>query len=65
MFRVEIETKNQAFTEDPGREIARALSKVIEKLNYGAVHGWVMDYNGNKVGFWGLDERTVEDEYLS
>lgn len=56
MFNLRIETGNDSFAEDPGREVANILSKCARRVvgvsggEYatGALH----DSNGNHVGTW-------------
>jgi hypothetical protein len=60
MFRVEIETANAAFVEQPGEELAAMLRDVAERvreaLGYApdTAHysGILRDSNGNTVGRW-------------
>jgi hypothetical protein len=59
MFRVEIETSNAAFANQPGEELASILTEVAEKLRDGLGYapdatfsGLVRDSNGNNVGMW-------------
>ena len=54
MFRVKIETGNDAFAENPSIEIARLLRKIASQVEEGRLEGRVMDINGNKVGEYGL-----------
>lgn len=59
MFKLTIKTDNEAFSEDPGYEIARILKKIAQKLEDGDTNGPVMDVNGNKVGQWVLEGRSL------
>lgn len=60
MFRMEIETSNAAFSEDPREEIAAILADVAERVGEGlgytggadALTGIICDVNGNRVGTW-------------
>lgn len=54
MFEIQIATDNDAFTEDPGWEVARCLRDVLEALENGRTAGTVLDVNGNRVGTWTL-----------
>lgn len=60
MFKVEIQTGNDAFGEDyidNVVEIKRILEKVIAELDYGFINKTpILDLNGNKVGYWELTE---------
>lgn len=60
MFRLEIETTNAAFGDDPGadreRELARILREVAARAETGQTSGAVHDYNGNTVGTWKLTD---------
>ncbi len=55
MFKLKIETKNDAFEDDIQREIIHCLRDVIERLNLvGYDAGNIHDSNGNKVGTFTL-----------
>jgi hypothetical protein len=56
MFKLTIETDNAAFTDDRNEEIARILIEVARKLRNGEEYGACMDYNGNKVGTFDIEE---------
>lgn len=60
MFKVEINTNNDAFGEtyfDKSVELERILTKIIDELNLGVIEkAPIMDINGNKVGYWELTE---------
>jgi hypothetical protein len=52
IIRIEIETENEAFTDDMGAEVGRILTKLAGDFR---VHGEpssprLRDYNGNTVG---------------
>ena len=49
-FRLTVEMDNEAFTDDPGPELARILFEVRRKVANGHTDGVIMDVNGNKVG---------------
>lgn len=55
-FTLSIDTDNDAFTPDPGPEVARILAKLAEHVaDSGANNaGTLRDVNGNLVGTWGL-----------
>lgn len=58
MFRLRIETKNQAFEEDNKQiEIVRILRELILRLECGNTEGTLHDINGNKVGEYTLTNR--------
>jgi acyl-CoA reductase-like NAD-dependent aldehyde dehydrogenase len=53
MFRLEFETANAAFTDDPAAETARILRKwadMIEDRGQAFYSGPVRDVNGNRIG---------------
>lgn len=50
MFRLEIETSNDAFQGDPQVELARIITGVASRLAMGDLSGTVRDVNGNTVG---------------
>lgn len=59
MFRIEIETGNAAFADQPGEELASILTEVAERMRDGlgyapdaSFDGRVLDSNGNHVGTW-------------
>jgi hypothetical protein len=57
MFRLEIETGNAAFEEQPGEELAAMLGELAEKVREelgSSLHarGPLRDSNGNIVGQW-------------
>ena len=49
-FTVTIETDNEAFSRNKGREVARILRRIAERLERGEDSGKAMDLNGNSVG---------------
>lgn len=54
-FILNIETDNDAFTEDASWEIARILRKLADDItdeHYPENGGRVLDFNGNAVGTW-------------
>ena len=58
MFKLEIETTNEAFDPYPEQELAEILRNTVKVLMMGAEHGYLFDTNGNKVGHF---EFTMED----
>lgn len=66
MFKLEIETDNSAFEDEPFREIAHILRHMAlafdDWANGKNCHISVRDSNGNKVGLWSYsDDGTVVD----
>jgi hypothetical protein len=61
MFKLEIETGNEAFAEDPGAELARMLRVLAGRLAIGlhtSDKGTLRDSNGNRVGSWSYEESS-------
>ncbi len=54
-FRLDIETGNDSFADQPELEIARLLRQSAENVEAGALCENLSDLNGNPVGFWRLD----------
>jgi len=54
MFKIEIETGNDAFTDRPDMEIKRIIAQIIQDIDRGKMEGIVSDFNGNKVGKYGF-----------
>ena len=52
MFKLEIETTNAAFDDDPSYEVTRLLDSVYRRVTEGEYSGSLRDYNGNKVGYF-------------
>ncbi len=51
MLRIEIDTSNAAFDDNPGPELARILRTVIADIEYVVPEqGYLRDVNGNTVG---------------
>ncbi len=57
MFKIEINTDNDAFAEDVGEECARLLRQVANKIEDGYTVGPLIDYNGTKVGEFRFTEQ--------
>lgn len=57
MFKIEIETTNAAFGEEPDEatlEVARILEKLVQSLRFNpllATARSLYDHNGNRVGY--------------
>jgi len=55
-FRLEIETDNDAFGENPEGEVGRILQDVASRLAWGDADAQasasIRDFNGNRVGEW-------------
>ena len=58
MFNLSINTQNAAFEDGAEYEIARILREIADKVeNAGAESAAnVLDYNGNRVGRYSLDQ---------
>lgn len=52
MFKLTIETGNDAFADEPNEELARLLEKAAQRLRSGYVSDTLRDSNGNTVGKW-------------
>jgi len=57
MFKLKIDTGNEAFSPDATYEVARILKVASEKLEEGFSDGTLYDSNGNKVGEFSLTTR--------
>ena len=57
MFKLKIETHNQAFEEYAAEEVARILEEAIIKLRGSQEDGQLLDLNGNVVGHYKLTKR--------
>ncbi len=58
MFKLQIDTNNQAFSEDKVCEVVRILKDAILKLEQGNdKRGILLDTNGNLVGNYTLTNR--------
>lgn len=56
MFRLEIQTDNDAFKINGAEEIRTILKDIANQLRYGETSGKVRDTNGNTVGEWSLTD---------
>ena len=54
-FRLEIDTANDDFMQDPTTEIARQLRSVASRIEIGIRTGSVADNNGNTIGHYHLE----------
>ena len=54
-FRLDIQTGNDAFADEPKAEVARMLRQAADGVESGALCENLSDVNGNSVGFWRLD----------
>lgn len=51
---IEINLDNSAYKDNP-EEIQENLEGIIVKLNWGNTDGIIFDSNGNKTGYWRID----------
>jgi hypothetical protein len=61
MFTLTISTDNEAFSADPGAEIARILRFAADQVAGNGITA-LRDINGNTVGKWEYLEKMVEWE---
>lgn len=54
-FKLEFDMNNAAFDNATEAETSRILIVVGEQIEQGKTDGIVMDYNGNRVGQWSID----------
>lgn len=54
MFTLRIDTDNDAFREDEGREVGIILQQAADKVLTGSLYGNLVDTNGNTVGEFDL-----------
>ncbi len=54
MFTLTINTDNEAFTPEPGAEVARILRVIADRVEAGRTDGAAMDVNGNRVGSFAI-----------
>ena len=50
MFKLEIQTTNAAFEDDPSYGVARLLGEAAHSIDMGHLSGSLRDINGNRVG---------------
>ena len=55
-FKLVVNMDNAAFDRGDGRELARILREIANKVQDGKTDGRAMDVNGNKVGEWEVSE---------
>ncbi len=55
MFKVQFETDNAIFADDPEEEIARILKLVAKEVLRGDTQHNIRDINGNLVGGWSFE----------
>jgi hypothetical protein len=49
-FKLTVEMENAAFSDDENAELVRILRDAAQRIEDGAVSGYLRDVNGNKVG---------------
>lgn len=57
MFKLEIETHNAAFHDNP-HEVANLIDAIAADIRQGRTSGPIIDHNGNIVGNWGYQEEN-------
>ena len=55
-IEIYIKTDNAAFQEDKDQEVERILLEAVNKITDGFDHGYLRDYNGNRVGEFNIKE---------
>jgi hypothetical protein len=55
-MRIEFDTDNAAFEDNPIGEIKAILARVAQLVANGVDEAPVYDTNGNRVGFWTLNK---------
>lgn len=60
-FTIDIQCNNAAFHDDdgdfdPAAELVRLLSEIAGEINMQKTEGHIREINGNKVGFWRIEE---------
>lgn len=58
MFKLTINTGNEAFADEPNEELARLLEKAAQRLRAGYVCDSLRDANGNTVGEWNTGRKA-------
>lgn len=65
-FKLEFETGNAIFSEDPDGEVCRILANIQVKVYAGLARDAIRDVNGNTIGKWSytldLDEEDEADD---
>jgi hypothetical protein len=59
---IEIESGDAAFTDDPRGETVRALRRVADRIESGAMDGLIFDTNGNKAGAWDFTAADTDED---
>lgn len=54
-LNIEIKLNNSAY-DNLGYELGDNLSEIIERIGVGAKSGTVYDNNGNKTGYWRIND---------
>lgn len=64
MFKLEFETDNNVFLDQPDAEVARILQAVADQVfDLGDRNGAIRDVNGNTIGRWTLEiEAALEND---
>jgi len=65
MFKMHIETDNDAFVENRTATLAWMLGEVIGRMSYGEREGNIRDMNGNTVGSFELTEETTSESDMT
>lgn len=55
-LNIKINLDNDAYADLMGWQLGENLQDVIERIGLGAKSGTVHDTNGNKTGYWMIDE---------
>lgn len=55
-IEININTDNAAFQEEKDQEVERLLLEAVNKITDGFGHGYLRDYNGNRVGEFNIKE---------
>lgn len=62
-FTLTLSTGNDAFGDDPAREIARILTEAAERASFESIYPGrvyrLRDVNGNRVGYYALEAGEV------
>ena len=57
MFKLKFRMGNSAFDDgNKEYEVARILKEIAEKVENGRTEGSIMDYNGNNIGEWIIED---------
>ena len=55
-LKIEINLDNDAYVDLLGWQLGENLQDVIERIGLGAKSGTVHDTNGNKTGYWRIED---------